>query len=234
MLAVSAVPSRSCRPCLCPVPEAPVQTDIKEGEELGAYDVICGRDKEAFNNIGNRRFRVTVSLTLGRYQQAQSRKEKSTVIKSVAILVQNNGGRFLQKKKGKWFQLNEKQTHEKVGHALRDMAMATAKMAETKTEPEPPAPIPSAVVAAPKRHSSTAQVERKIKRAKLLNGATPFQEVPTASRSDFDEVPPQDGCIVNSLPVDLPRAAGDEVNFSDADTILSWLMDESDQVMFEL
>jgi hypothetical protein len=33
-------------------------------ETLGSYDILCGRGKIAFNNIGNRRFRVTISLNL--------------------------------------------------------------------------------------------------------------------------------------------------------------------------
>lgn len=94
--------------------------------ELGLYDVICGRHKAAFNNVGNRRFRVTVSLALERYSTAPTRKDKSTVIKSVADLVRGNGGRFLKWKQGAWVVLNEKQTHEKVGHALRDATTTKA------------------------------------------------------------------------------------------------------------
>lgn len=94
--------------------------------ELGNYDVICGRHKTAFNNVGNRRFRVTVSLSLARYLSAPTRKDKSIVIKSVAALVRSTGGRFLQRKKGAWVELDEKQTHVKVGHALRDMALAAS------------------------------------------------------------------------------------------------------------
>jgi hypothetical protein len=95
--------------------------------ELGLYDVVCGRHRTAFNNIGNRRFRVTVSLALERYTSAPTRKDKSIVIKSIAALVQSNGGRFLQRQGGAWVELNEKQSHEKVGHALRDMAIASTK-----------------------------------------------------------------------------------------------------------
>lgn len=105
---------------------------------LGVYDVLCGRHKASFNNIGNRRFRVTVSLSLSRYMSAPSRKDKTVVIKSVAALIQSNGGRFLQRTRGAWVDLNEKQAHEKVGHALRDMAMASAK-AESCTSARPQA-----------------------------------------------------------------------------------------------
>jgi len=109
--------------------------------ELGNYDVICGRHKTAFNNVGNRRFRVTVSLSLARYLSAPTRKDKSIVIKSVAALVRSTGGRFLQRNKGAWVELDEKQTHVKVGHALRDMALA----ASTKGGQEAHSSTPAAV-----------------------------------------------------------------------------------------
>lgn len=93
-------------------------------EALGPYDIICGRNKLAFNNIGNRRFRVTVQLTMDRYMAATTRNETSKVIKYVADIVKENGGRFLRlSPNGKhWIELDKKHIHEKVGHALRDAA----------------------------------------------------------------------------------------------------------------
>jgi hypothetical protein len=91
---------------------------------IGSYDVLCGRHKLAFNNIGNRRLRVTVSLSLERYLASPSRQDKSLIIISIVKLIQEIGGRFLQWKKDHWIELGEKQAREKVGHALRDMASA--------------------------------------------------------------------------------------------------------------
>lgn len=101
-------------------------------DELGLYDVICGRHKAAFNNIGNRRFRISVSLALEQYKKG-SREEKSLVIRRVADLVRSAGGRFLHIIGGAWVELNEKQAHDKVGHALRDMAMITTTKAKSST-----------------------------------------------------------------------------------------------------
>lgn len=91
---------------------------------IGPYDVLCGRHKDAFNNVGNRRFRVTVSLALERYLLAPTRQDRSIVIASVVDLVRENGGHFLQWKLGQWVELDDKNTQAKVGHALRDMAVA--------------------------------------------------------------------------------------------------------------
>ena len=115
-------------------------------DEIGLYDVLCGRDKAAFNNIGNRRFRVTVSLSLDRYLQAATRKEKSVVIKSVVTMLHADGGKFLQQlvstKRSNsdsnsdaplYIELNEKQAHEKAGHALRDMALLRSKTSSSNS-----------------------------------------------------------------------------------------------------
>lgn len=92
---------------------------------LGFYDVICGRHKAAFDNIGNRRFRVLVALAHEKYANAPSRAHKSLVIKEIVDSVHNGGGRFLQRLGCNWVELDDKQTHDKVGHALRDMAVAS-------------------------------------------------------------------------------------------------------------
>jgi hypothetical protein len=88
------------------------------------YDVLCGRCKDAFNNIGNRRFRVTVSLWLSRYVNAPTRQDKSLIINAIRELVRETGGRFLKHRNGGFGELSDKEIREKVGHALRDMVTA--------------------------------------------------------------------------------------------------------------
>jgi hypothetical protein len=81
--------------------------DMVLESELGQDDVICGRSKMAFNNVGNRRFRATISLALEHFVKASERK----------------GGRS-----GHVFNaLTKKQSRLKVGHALRDMALAASR-----------------------------------------------------------------------------------------------------------
>jgi hypothetical protein len=100
---------------------------------IGPYDILCGRHKTAFNNIGNRRFRVTLSLNMARYIKASKRSQKSEVIMSVTrFLREAVGARFL-KKKGKGFvELDEKEARSKVGHALRDMSVAQQQQQSLK------------------------------------------------------------------------------------------------------
>lgn len=101
-------------------------------DTLGFYDVICGRNKFAFDNIGNRRFRVLIALAHDKYANAPSRAHKSIVIKDIVDSVHNGGGRFLQRLGCSWVELDEKQTHDKVGHALRDMAVASKAKSSNK------------------------------------------------------------------------------------------------------
>ncbi len=92
---------------------------------VGPYDVMCGRHRLAFNNVGNRRFRVTVSLSVEQYMKAATRKDKSRIILSVVDIVKSTGGRFIKwnNREKMWLELNEKEAREKVGHALRDMSL---------------------------------------------------------------------------------------------------------------
>jgi hypothetical protein len=97
-------------------------------QSLGKYDVICGRHKDAFDNVGNRRFRVLIALSVSKYVHAPSRAHKSAVIKDIVDSIHTAGGRFLQRPKGvstcKWEELDEKQTYDKIGHTFRDMSVS--------------------------------------------------------------------------------------------------------------
>ena len=122
--------------------------------ELGPYDILCGRSSMAYNNIGNRRFRVTINLNLDRYIAAPTRHAKSHVIRELSSMLLNDvGARFLKvrekppspgstnkaakgksgggkgekkpaKKEYEFIELDEKDVHNKVSHALRDLVMS--------------------------------------------------------------------------------------------------------------
>ena len=93
---------------------------------LRDIDVICGRDKSAFNHVGNRRFRVTISIFLKRYLNTPSRLDRSILIYEILDTVHQSGGRFLkQSKSGVWVELTQKEQRNKIGHALRDAAAAS-------------------------------------------------------------------------------------------------------------
>lgn len=203
---------------------------------VGLYDVLCGRDKTAFQNVGNRRFRVTVSLHLERYMGANSRKDKSIIIKSVAALVRSTGGRFLQRKGDTLIQLNEKQTHEKVGHALRDMAMASSKSsaaAKAKKERAIAKFMASEAVPMAEPETVVSQVEPVVSQEDPA--VSPEEEDRAAFRPsifDFENLPTlesqENAEIVTSIE---PEPAHRRSSISIDDSMLQWLVGESDALM---
>lgn len=91
-------------------------------DSLGPYDVICGRGSLAFNNIGNRRFRVLISMNVDEYNNSQGRHRKGLFIGSLVDTLQHQVGvRFFKLKGGQLIELTDRQIRQKVGHALRDV-----------------------------------------------------------------------------------------------------------------
>lgn len=89
---------------------------------LGPYDVICGRGSLAFNNIGNRRFRILIGMNVNRYNDTEGRHRKGLFIGSlVGTFLNEIGARFFKLKQGELIELTERQIRQKVGHALRDV-----------------------------------------------------------------------------------------------------------------
>ena len=83
----------------CPLPQQQPQSESERIiREIGPYDVLTGRSSECFNNIGNRRFRITISLNLKEYMEATTRDDKSWVIANVVRKMREEVGyRFLKK-----------------------------------------------------------------------------------------------------------------------------------------
>merc|ERR1712238_502775 len=115
------------------------QSNNKHSFELQPFDVLCGRNKTSYNNIGNRRFRILINLNLSHYLGCQSRNERSGMILSLTrdlcccsdetqiddkVPSPNSCVRFFKRQKGvnELIELDFKGCREKIGHALRDAA----------------------------------------------------------------------------------------------------------------
>jgi len=110
----------------------------KNISELKPFDVLCGRSKESYNNIGNRRFRILINLNLPRYLDCQSRNERSEVILSLTEDLSTSSSciRFFKHQKEcssssgsssnnnnkELIELDFKEKRGKIAHALRDAA----------------------------------------------------------------------------------------------------------------
>ena len=109
---------------------------------LGLFDVLCGKDKQAYSHVGNKRFRVIVNINLPRYMACKSRFEKSTMIYSLTEELRSSCGiKFMQRAKihnkqngndDTLIELDSKKSREKVAHALRDAVIIHYKGGKKK------------------------------------------------------------------------------------------------------
>ena len=103
---------------------------------MGPYDVICGRGRVAFNNIGNRRFRILISMNVDRYNDCEDRHRKGLFIRSLVCTFQNDiGARFFKLKGGQLIELTECQIRQKVGHALKNALAFQESQCQQQREP---------------------------------------------------------------------------------------------------
>lgn len=102
-----------------------VSTRVEEGLlpsdfVVSPYTVLCGRGKECFESVGNRRFRVLVQCQLHRYSQADSKRAKSQIVSEIVEMVRSAGGAFVKEKQGCWYEVGDVVAREKVGALFRD------------------------------------------------------------------------------------------------------------------
>jgi hypothetical protein len=117
---------------------------------LGPYDVICGRHKSAFNNVGNRRMRATISMYIDRFVASRSRREKASYITTVQDIFEASGGRFLKwcNQAQSFVSLDQKKAYDKIGHAFRDMVAASRSKQSRKARRSMSLPNEHAIAAA--------------------------------------------------------------------------------------
>lgn len=86
------------------------------------YSVICGNKQVFFNSHGNRRFRVICQTYLSEYLNAGSKHEKSIVVTKVVRTLRDACpvGAFVAFEKGRWWEVSDRASREKVGTFLRD------------------------------------------------------------------------------------------------------------------
>jgi hypothetical protein len=84
------------------------------------YSVLCGRGKNCFGSIGNRRFRVTVSMFLERYTAANSKLVRSIMVSDIIDTIRSAGGGFVKFDGGRWWEMSDAVAREKVGAYIRD------------------------------------------------------------------------------------------------------------------
>jgi len=85
------------------VEKAPLDFDFVPNN----YCVLCGKGKECYNYVGNRRFRVIVHMFLDRYSEALNKSQKSQIVSNVVDVVRDSGGAFLKLENGIWWEIGD-------------------------------------------------------------------------------------------------------------------------------
>lgn len=87
------------------------------------YSVICGNKRAFFNSVGNRRFRVICQMHLSEFMNAPSKHEKSFVVTKVMKTLKDacpDGGAFVTLEQGRWWEVSDRTSREKIGTFFRD------------------------------------------------------------------------------------------------------------------
>ena len=156
---------------------------------LGPYDVLCGRDKQSFNNVGNCRFRVLVTLNLPKYLKCGSKFERSNMIGAFTKELLQSIRFFKRTKEGDSDDiddvalaepLDEKQSRSKVAHALRDYAskyrarkarkMSTASITDISTAATSTMPIAKRTLSIATATATAASKAKQMLTASLMTG----------------------------------------------------------------
>lgn len=108
------------------------------------YSIICGNKRKYFNSVGNSRLRVLVKSFIPQFSQAEGKLEKGMIVSKVMNIVKEACpvGAFVTMEKGKWWQVSERTSREKVGSLFRDFlsnkykSSAQNKIARRKSKRE--------------------------------------------------------------------------------------------------
>lgn len=85
-------------------------------------DILCGRGNVFSNHEGNQYFGRIVRASLRDYIAAPNRPKKIRVVGDILQQILISGARFakVDSKTKRWYQLNNVEAHQKIGHAIRD------------------------------------------------------------------------------------------------------------------
>ena len=96
---------------------------LQAGYRLNEKDIVCGRGKANAQHPGNIAFISFMKMNLERYKAADTRMLKSIVVTQVTAQLFESGMRFLKldTRCNLYHVLTSERSHEKVGHAIRDL-----------------------------------------------------------------------------------------------------------------
>jgi len=95
---------------------------LPEDYTPAANDILCGRGNVFSQHQGNRFFDMVIRDSLRKYMEAPNRPDKIRVVDSILRGIRVSGARFAKcdSETQRWYELNDVQAHQKIGHAIRD------------------------------------------------------------------------------------------------------------------
>ena len=101
----------------------------------GEFDVICARGKSAWNHSGNKFFRSLVKKGSKRYGDAKTKLQRSIVVSEIVDAIRDKGtaGFVKREANGRWIEIGDYHSREKVGQVLRN-ACSSKYRSSTKSK----------------------------------------------------------------------------------------------------
>lgn len=94
-------------------------------------DILCGRGITCHQHQGNKLLRQLIDRNLPKYTVADSKSDKSSILREIIRNILQQGGRFLKKdsESDRYYEAGMKAARDKVGHCLREaMAERTSRI----------------------------------------------------------------------------------------------------------
>ncbi|CAB9521543.1 Nitrilase family, member 2 [Seminavis robusta] len=85
----------------------------------GPGHVICAKGKQAKQHPANRMLKNLVQSKLKEYSECPSKLERSFIVSAILKTIRQNGG-FVRNINGKWFDIGDRNSKEKIGQLFRD------------------------------------------------------------------------------------------------------------------
>jgi len=96
---------------------------LPPGDNVGNWDVLCGRGGESNHFIGNKKYRKYVGEKKEEYRKidVKQRKQKTDFVKAIVQHIKNYGGRFVDVTiQGKYYVVTDEKARKKTSQALRE------------------------------------------------------------------------------------------------------------------
>ena len=137
----------------------PKNNALPESWTPGPWSVLCGRGKECYNHVGNRRFRVLVEINIEKYASAKSKMDKGVIVMSILDAVRegsNQMGGFVKQdpKSKRWVDVGDEVAREKIGQEFRVKLAQQKKSKKNIDSTEEGKRVPKSKLAAKRQRPS--------------------------------------------------------------------------------